>query len=808
MSDTLARKLSSVGISVPARGATHFSSASHLSKYVKCQQSLETRDWRLRLGLHSPVANLQSLGLVLTMVVAGILRFYRLDGSSLWSDEGNTWAMLDRNFIAIAQAAAADIHPPGYYWLLKLWASFFGASAFAMRSFSAIAGILLVWLIYQIARLLQSSAHTPAPHSIAILAALIAALNPFQIYYSQEARMYMLLALQSAGLIWATLHLARASAGRWRPAAVYLVCGASGLWTHYSFPLVLAVAVVSFWWLSRRRAGRAFGAFLLLNAVVMLLFLPWLPTALHQVQNWPKGGVRTGWLEGLVLTAQTLLIGPIRVDLQPLWLWAGGALLLPLTGMLRMRRAHAMPILALWLLAPVGLMFALGLFSDAFLKFLLIASPAWSLALAGLGIRENQQTRFAPYLAIVLIMAFAIGLAVLTLPFYYRDATVRDNYAGVARYIAAVGDPAQDLVILDAPGQQEVWRYYDPGLPTLALPAQRPPNPAQTVAKLAEQIAGRRQLFALFWATDEADPDQIVERWLDQHAFKAIDSWQGNLRFVTYAMPNDLHCTPLVPAPHFGPAIELLKVCRPDAAQSVQPADVALVGLRWIADQPITARYKVTLQLLDPRNQVIAQRDGEPAGGAQPTNHWQVGAPVVDNHGLFIPFGSPPGEYGLMVALYDAEHGARLPAPDGDSFILGSLTIQPFAGAPPLDVIPMHYRPGRRLGPVLLAGYDLYRKDSAHAPQTPVAPGELVHFTFYWQAPDPLPDSWPADLQFTLQLGDETITAPLAGGGYPTGAWRAGELVRGEFDLLYDGAHQHPGLRVEEHEMRLAPLPR
>ena len=38
---------------------------------------------------------------------------------------------------------------------------------------------------------------------LALLAACLAAVNPFQIYYSQEARMYMLLALEAPGLFWA-----------------------------------------------------------------------------------------------------------------------------------------------------------------------------------------------------------------------------------------------------------------------------------------------------------------------------------------------------------------------------------------------------------------------------------------------------------------------------------------------------------------------------------------------------------------------------------------------------------------------------
>src|SRR6266699_3543393 len=65
----------------------------------------------------------------LILLLATFLRFYHLTTSSLWSDEGNTWALLGRSFSQIAHDAAADIHPPGYYWVLKVWTMLFGASA-------------------------------------------------------------------------------------------------------------------------------------------------------------------------------------------------------------------------------------------------------------------------------------------------------------------------------------------------------------------------------------------------------------------------------------------------------------------------------------------------------------------------------------------------------------------------------------------------------------------------------------------------------------------------------------------------------
>ena len=198
---------------------------------------------------------------------------------SLWNDEGNyVGACCSAAYGEIAAAAAADIHPPGYYWLLKSCGRCSSATAPGpCARFSAVLGVLLVLLVATIGRRLYCNRPGVAlacpcwprcsPRSI-----------PFQIYYSQEARMYMLLAVEAAGLFWALLWMMesgdrRSEIGDWRfgeweirqhpqspdlrslnlliPYSLFIFCGAAGLWTHYSFPIVLAAAGLAYvvWWL-------------------------------------------------------------------------------------------------------------------------------------------------------------------------------------------------------------------------------------------------------------------------------------------------------------------------------------------------------------------------------------------------------------------------------------------------------------------------------------------------------------------------------------------------------------------------------
>jgi len=441
-------------------------------------------------------------------------------------------------------------------------------------------------------------------------------------------------------------------------------------------------------------------------------------------------------------------------------------------------------------------MLAFGLFKDAYLKFLLIASPAWVLLLArGLllplaALRATPAGTAAPrrpvWLALTWLTIGLVGITVgsaLALNAYYTDPRfARDDYRGMVRTINAVAT-RQDAILLDAPGQHDVFSYYYQGsLPVLALPAQRPPAAAETTAALAQGLAGKRRVYALFWATDESDPQRLVETWLDQNAYKVQDAWQGNVRFVTYSLPQAQ--TPLQPlAVSFVPLADLTGLAQ--SAGAVASGDVLEITLRWQVTTATPLRYKVFLQLLDDQNQVWAQRDAEPVGESRPTSSWQVGETITDRHGLLIPPGTPPGRYRLIAGLYDAASGARLRTPVADFVDLGALEVTRPAELLPRAAFTMNIVANQSFGEVSLLGFNRYPRGFSHAPETPLHAGDLLHLDLFWQADKaPTQDWW-----VTVSLGDLPAgrrvegQAPLASLSYTAPQWQVGEIVRSQLDL-------------------------
>lgn len=106
----------------------------------------------------------------------------------------------------------------------------------------------------------------------------------------------------------------------------------------------------------------------------------------------------------------------------------------------------------------------------------------------------------------------------------------------------------------------------------------------------------------------------------------------------------------------------------------VLPGAPLLVDLRWRADRSPGADYTVFVHLDDTAGQLVAQHDGPPANGLQPTGAWEPGALVDDRRAIALPPALPPGQYRLDAGLYRGSQ--RLALPDGTTTItLGMVQV-------------------------------------------------------------------------------------------------------------------------------------
>ena len=228
----------------------------------------------------------RGLALGAIFVLGSGLRAYQLNRQSLWIDEleeGHTARAALPQLLAYVRADAGGT--PLDYLGVKLTTSVFGAGTVGTRLWAFTMGCVAIVLIYFVATAWFKS-------SVAgLAAALLLALSPFHIYYSQEARPYALSVVALLVLLL-LFHHALVQRG-W---AGWLLFGAGlgiALYAHYFLAvavvpagLTLAACRAREW----RQSGPEALKFVTGVALAALIFSPWvLYSSLGQLRDlgWP-----------------------------------------------------------------------------------------------------------------------------------------------------------------------------------------------------------------------------------------------------------------------------------------------------------------------------------------------------------------------------------------------------------------------------------------------------------------------------------------------------------------------------------------
>ena len=115
---------------------------------------------------------------------------------------------------------------------------------------------------------------------------------------------------------------------------------------------------------------------------------------------------------------------------------------------------------------------------------------------------------------------------------------------------------------------------------------------------------------------------------------------------------------PLAPPPHFDDVAALLGY---DMAGEMKEGGHITVTLVWQALNPSHRNYKVSVQLLDASNRVLAQEDHIPLRGEAPTTSWLPGEILQDRFEVTLPKGTSVRVTRVVVVMYDEATLQRVP---------------------------------------------------------------------------------------------------------------------------------------------------
>ena len=429
--------------------------------------------------------NIHRLALLLILIAAVGLRLVAISTRPIWYDEAFAVLFAEKGMQAMLAGtltqvggSAADVHPLAYYGLLNAWMSLFSQSLTAIRMLSVLLGVCTIVVIYLFSRAL-------AGERMALAAALLMALSPFQIHYAQEIRMYALLVLL---LATATLALwLGMRKGNWYWWGLFSISIALAQYTHnlavfYTLPLALTPIFYKNW--------RAVRNVVISCLVAVALYSPWLFQLPSQFEKVRQSYWTTS--PGFARLATTLISFTTNLPLPAVWLPVGLfiALFLVVFATWQTIKAyrHKLPEAAtgIWLsylvFAPVFLLFVFSQWQPVYIERGLITSGAMFLVWLAWVMTETKKPHLVQGLFVsLLIIGFALG--------YYQhieyDGFPYGRYAELTKYLRNSITP-QDVILHSNKLTLFPAHYYDRTLPqeyiqdlpgsgsdTLALPTQK-----------------------------------------------------------------------------------------------------------------------------------------------------------------------------------------------------------------------------------------------------------------------------------------------------------------------------------------------
>ncbi|HUQ18633.1 MAG TPA: glycosyltransferase family 39 protein [Gemmatimonadaceae bacterium] len=480
---------------------------------------------------------LSSLGdrktsLTVLTLAALIVRVLMAARSGLWRDEGlfvfiarhPSWsAMID--FLRFNES-----HPPLFYVLMRSWHAVSGWSEIAMLALPVLFGAALIPLVYFVGTVVISE-------RVGLLAAALAAVSPSLSEYSGQVRPYSLLPLLALASIFFLIR--GFQSGGLRVWTSYVLATLALMYTHnWAWVLLAGEWIAAFAIAMRFPDPTARGLvrkWIYAQAAILLAYVIWLPTLLHQAKFAGHGAsllqLRTHPVSTIAISAHRLVQATVLayppLDTPPgypalkrLFL-AIPILLLVVDQFLRARASQRAPAtgsrsedrnasngdrrvaitclvvvpIAAWIVALL-----LSEYSDmmlpgclAMLAPALLLVFAWWLARP----RKGLQLWIIKAAVVAIFASYTSGL-------YDIASRPRSNAREIARAVAARTQPSDLLLILPEWLASSFNYYYEPGI---------------------EQIDYPR-----FNREGAISYSRMMERFLDPAAFSAIQNSISNAR--------------------------------------------------------------------------------------------------------------------------------------------------------------------------------------------------------------------------------------------------------------------------------------
>jgi len=397
------------------------------------------------------------------LVIFALLTLATITKSSIWFDEAFGAYLIHFNFLDVARYTATDVHPPLYYWLLKIWTSIFGNDELGLRSMSLVFGASAITFGYLTVRRLFG-------RRSAWVSLLLLIISPMLIRYGQEARMYTLAATIALAATFVLTFAVKSK--RKLPWVIYGILVSLGMWTHYFMAFV--------WighWVWRAIVVRQSGArgkefkkafftknWVMAHIIAVAIFIPWLPLMLIQLTIIQGGGFWIGPVGADTITSYlTNVLFYEDHNFAPGWYGAALAVIVVMLAVFGLKlyrtlgkkqRQYYLLILTLAVVPVIGLaVISLPPVRSSFVERYLMPSIVGFSLFAGvtltLGMAKLRRTWQVIGIGIIVVsMLFGIS-NVYYLGNYNKNSHTKVTTGDVVKRIQSIAKPGEPIIVSD-----------------------------------------------------------------------------------------------------------------------------------------------------------------------------------------------------------------------------------------------------------------------------------------------------------------------------------------------------------------------
>jgi uncharacterized membrane protein len=218
-----------------------------------------------------------------------LMRLKGLTFQSLWLDELHTMNGLSPKMSwsqMFTYMKGSEQQPPLYFVLMKIVFSWFGHTEFVARFISALAGTISIWAMYKLGKEILN-------RELGLVAALLTCVNYYNLFYSQEARPYILAFLFATLSFTWFIRLLRSPTRK--HAIIYSIFTLLFLYTHYyslfAVTAQVLIALIFIFLEKGKERNLVFKNFFFAGILLALGYAPWLPQLLGVSQ------IKSTWIQ-------------------------------------------------------------------------------------------------------------------------------------------------------------------------------------------------------------------------------------------------------------------------------------------------------------------------------------------------------------------------------------------------------------------------------------------------------------------------------------------------------------------------------